>query len=407
MRLILFLVRKYLITRNSSLSINIISAISILGLAIGTAALVIVLSVFNGFEDLLSGMFNKHNPDIKIVHVSGKSFAEDSSLLSKIKQFPEVKIVSRVYEQSCMFQYGEMQDFGLLRGIDQNYVELVSLDSSIVEGKLVEHTAGSNFAYLSLGLSNKLGVSIENFISHISAYTPTSTKGQIEIGNEQFKRYILQPRLSFSFKQELDNEVILTDLDEFRKYINDKSALTSIQIKLHDAKQSKALVNKLKNLLGSEYLIKDRYLQDEAFLKIMNLEKWLFFTLFLFTLILVSFTIVGTLWMIVIEKRFDISMMKSLGMPTKDIQKVFYGVGIGIGLVGLLLGFILALFFYGLQSEYALIKVPEEFIIKSYPMAIRLRDFFIVGFVVLGIVYAACLLPTAQIKEVKTIFIED
>lgn len=407
MRILFFLVRKYLWTRKRSLSINIITAISILGLAIGTAALIIVLSVFNGFEELLSGMFSKYNPDIKIVHISGKPFQEDVGLIRLIGTYPEVKLVSKIYEQSCMFQYGQMQDFGILRGIDNNYVKLVSLDSAIIEGSLNSDSRASHFAYLGLGISNRLGIAIEDFTTSLTAFTPNFEKGKMEFGEENFRRYILQPRLSFSFQQESDYEVIMTDLNEFRKYIGDTSILTSIQIKLSEPDQSKILVSKLKSLFGTDYIIKDRYLQDEAFLKIMNLEKWLFFTLFLFTLILVSFTIVGTLWMIVIEKRFDISMLKSLGMTTPDIQKVFYGVGIGIGFIGLVFGFIIALLFYYLQTEYALIKVPEDFLIQSYPMAIRQRDFVIVSIAVLSIVFAACILPTYKIKEVGAIFIED
>lgn len=139
----------------------------------------------------------------------------------------------------------------------------------------------------------------------------------------------------------------------------------------------------------------------------MNLEKWLFFLLFSLTLILVSFTIVGTLWMIVLEKRKDISILKSLGMTTRQIKKIFLLIGLGIGLIGLLSGFVLAMIFYILQMNYALIRVPDEFIIDAYPIALRSGDFLLVSFTVLSIVLLASLLPTAKIREIKAIFRED
>ena len=148
-------------------------------------------------------------------------------------------------------------------------------------------------------------------------------------------------------------------------------------------------------------------MQDESFLRIMNLEKWLFFLLFSLTLILVSFTVVGSLWMIVLEKRIDISILKSLGMLNRDIRRIFIFVGLGIGILGLILGFGMAIGFYFLQDRYALIGVPDEFIIDSYPISLKFLDFIIVSVTVLSIVFLASLLPAQKIKEVKSIFREE
>ncbi|NOT35932.1 MAG: ABC transporter permease [Saprospiraceae bacterium] len=407
MNIVPFLVRKYLRSGKTSLSINIIASITILGLAIGTAALIIVLSVFNGFEELVSGMFSKYNPDIKIVRVDGRPFHEDRALLREISLVPEIKILSRVYEQNCMFQHNNVQDFGTLKGVDQNFPSMISLDSAIVEGALLKNTKGRKFAYLGLGMSNKLGVSLEQFYSEITAVTPGFQEGKIELKEQNFKKFAIQPQMIYALKQESDDEVILTDLDEFRKYLGDTTILSSIQIKLTDPKFSSSVLKKLTALAGPDFKVKDRYLQDEAFLKIMNLEKWLFFTLFMFTLILVSFTIVGTLWMMVIEKRHDISILKSLGMEDIQIQKVYLGLGIGIGIIGIILGFAISLFFYYMQKEYAWIKVPADFVVDSYPISIRFKDFIIVAVTVLSIVILASILPARKINEVDLIFKED
>ncbi len=154
-------------------------------------------------------------------------------------------------------------------------------------------------------------------------------------------------------------------------------------------------------------MIKDRYQQDEAFLKIMKLEKWLFYALFCLTLLLVSFTVVGALWMIVLEKRMDISILKSMGMTDQRMKKVFLNLGLLICFLGLILGSVLALIFYGLQKKYGLIGVPEEFIIDRYPIQIRLIDFLLVGFTVMIIGCIASILPTKKVAEVLPLFREE
>lgn len=407
MRVEFFFVKKYLLARKTSLSINIITIITMLGLAIGTASLIIVLSVFNGFEELLSGMFSKYNPDIKIEHSVNNHFYEDQRILDSIRNFPEVAIVSKVYEQNCMFQYGEAQDFGTIRGIDRFYPQMIALDSAKIEGSLVQQENEHWFAYIGVGLSNRLGISTDNYLASMNVYTPTMEDGRLEFSESNFRRLTIQPKMIYSFHQESDYEMVMTDLDDLRSYLKDTLALTSIQLKLTEGRFSNVVVNKLSRLLGSDYVIKDRYRQDEAFIKIMNLEKWLFFTLFVLTLVLVSFTMVGTLWMIVLEKRLDISILKSLGMISKEIQSVFYGLGLSIGAIGMFLGFALALLFYYLQTNYSIIKVPEEFIIQSYPIALRMKDFLIVSAAVMTIVLLACVLPTQKINEVEAIFREE
>ena len=407
MRTVLLLIRRYLFAGKSSLSINIIASVSILGLAVGTAALIIVLSVFNGFEELLTGMFSKYNPDIKIVERDGRHFREDSIPWERIHGISGISKMSRVYEQSCMFQYDDAQDFGTLRGVDENYASMISLDSAVTEGEARASDVHTPYAYLGLGISNKLGVSVDNFLTPLTAFTPGLKEGKMEFGTEKYKRFILQPSMTYSFHQESDYEVVITDLDRFREYVGDTMVLSSIQMRLSPEAVPSSVAGELRKALGPQFLVKDRYMQDEAFLRIMNLEKWLYFTLFLMTMLLVSFTIVGTLWMAVLEKRMDIAILKSLGMMTTGIQKIYYGIGFGIGLLGMSLGFAIAVVFYSLQNKFALIKVPEEFIIDSYPISMRFTDFLLVGLAVFVTVFLACILPARKIRELNLIFRED
>ncbi|MBK7302133.1 MAG: ABC transporter permease [Saprospiraceae bacterium] len=401
-----FIAIKYLIKKKSSQAIHLITGISVLGLAVGTAALIIVLSVFNGFENLLSGLFSKHNPDIKIVSASGKAFDEKLLNINEIASLPEIKYLAKTLDQTCMLQYDKAQDFGIIKGVDSNFVHVSLLDSALVEGEL-KFSSEPNFTWIGLGLANKLGVSLSNVMTDLFVFTPNGDQVKNEFSQEQFSRHALRPTAVFSLHQDADYEYLFADLDMLQKLINAPDLLSAIEIKIHPQIDIKSLIPKIQQICGSDFIVKDRYKQDEAFLKIMNLEKWLFFLLFSLTLILVSFTIVGTLWMIVLEKRKDISILKSLGMTNHQIKKIFLLVGLGIGLIGLILGFFVAMLFYILQMNYALIRVPDEFIIDAYPIALRPEDFLLVSFTVLSIVFLASLLPTAKIKEIEAVFREE
>ena len=396
---------RYLFGKTSANAIHWITGITILGLTLGSASLILVLSVFNGFEDLLSGLFSKHNPDIKIVSKTGAYFEEDSFFIQKIKQIPEVKSIGRSLEKTAMFQYGEAQDFGIVKGIDTNCISIFALDSAIVEG--VSDLNQTHHAIIALGVFNKLGIDLQDPLQELYVFSPGSKLKEISL-HKSISRLQLRPEGAFSFHQESDNELVLCPLQTLRNYIGDSMNLSSLNIELHKGSSASAnAVKQIKTLAGDLYIVKDRAKQDETFLKIMKLEKWLFFALFSLTLLLVSFTLVGAVWMIVLDKRRDISILKSLGMYNHQVQRSFVRLGLMISSIGLFIGFLISIVFYFLQKKYKLIGVPEEFIIDSYPMELRAMDFVIVGITVMLISYLASLIPTYKISEFKPIFREE
>lgn len=409
MRLIPFLALRYLFKKKSSQAIHLITGISILGITVGTAALIIVLSVFNGFESLLTGMFSKYNPDIKIVSSRGTTFQEDSLLFKRMHEVEGVKVIARSLDITGMMQYEEYQDFGIVRGIDSTYASVISLGESILDGDIRIFRTSEDFALLGLGLASKLSVSLENFLNNFYVYTPTTESAENIAASpkDSYGKHAVTPIGIFSLHQETDNQLCMVPLETLRAWTGRDGALSAYEIKLFPDVNSKQLIAELERLTGDQYLVKDRYRQDEAFLKIMNLEKWLFYLLFSLTLILVSFTILGALWMIVLEKRLDISILKSMGMMNSRIQWTFMLVGLGIGMIGLLSGFAMALGFYALQTQYALIEVPDEFVIDAYPIALKAWDFVTVSITVMGICVLACLLPVAKIQEIPAIYREE
>ncbi|MBK7358405.1 MAG: ABC transporter permease [Saprospiraceae bacterium] len=396
---------RYLFSRKSSQAIHWITGISIIGIAVGTAALILVLSVFNGFEELLSGMFSKYNPDVKIEIKQGKTFKEDSSKLFQLTQVPGILRYTKTLEEIAMFQYAEAQEFGVLKGVDSNYVTVCSVHDAILEGSFKIENEQRPLANLGLGIRNKLGVDLDNFQEFIRVFIPDHT--ETSDLNNALKRFPLQAQSVYSFLQESDYSTIITSIQGVRQITGKSDQLSSIELKLNPAYEPGTLIHQIETIFGSDFIIKDRYKQDEAFLKIMRLEKWLFYSLFCLTLLLVSFTIVGTLWMIVLEKRIDISILKSMGMSNKSLRQVFLNLGILICGIGLVLGFTFALIFYWLQKNYGLIGVPDEFIIDSYPIQLRLIDFILVSFTVFGIGLLASLLPTKKVYEILPIFREE
>ncbi|MDQ3141247.1 MAG: FtsX-like permease family protein [Bacteroidota bacterium] len=398
---------RYLFSKKSSQAIHWITAISIFGIAVGTAALILVLSVFNGFEDLLSSMFSKHNPDVKIVLAEGKRFKEDSSLIFKLKSLDEVAYLSKSLEETALFEYGDAQDFGIIQGVDEDYIKVIILDSAILEGKLILRENDFPSAILGLGMRNKLGVDIGNVFTDLKLFIPSQAAEESNALQNKIKSLYLIPKAIFNLHQEIDYDHVFTHLEDLRNYLGAKDILSSIEIKLKSNTDTYKVIEKIQLLMGPEFIVKDRYKQDEAFLKIMNLEKWLFYALFCLTLLLVSFTLVGTIWMIVLDKKFDIAILKSIGMNNSKLRSIFLITGINITAVGLLLGFILAAGFYLIQKEYGIIGVPEEFIIESYPIKMKFIDFFTVGVTVLMIGLLASFFPSKTVDHIQTIFVEE
>ncbi|MBK8954496.1 MAG: ABC transporter permease [Saprospiraceae bacterium] len=396
---------RYLVGKKSSQAIHWITGISIFGIAVGSAALIIVLSVFNGFDELVTGMFSKHNPDIKIISKNSKYFTEDSTLVQKISKEAYVEFLSRSFEEVCMFQYKDAQEFGIIKGVEKNFQEVSRASEGMIEGEFTLLDGNRPLANIGSVLRNKLGVSLREFHEPVRIFLPDSKTDQIQ--NASYQDFLLQAQSIFIFHQESDYSTIITDLNYLRSKLGKTKILSSIDLKLKSGFDTKFVIETLETLLGNDYIVKDRYRQDEAFLKIMKLEKWLYYALFSLTILLVSFTVVGALWMIVLDKRFDISILKSLGMADQRAQNIFILLGLLICSLGLIIGFFLAVGFYIIQKKYGLIGIPAEFVIDSFPMQMRKIDFVIVLTTVLIIGLLASIMPSKKVAGINPVFHEE
>ncbi len=397
--------RRYLFAKKSTNAINIISAISVFGIAVGTAALILVLSVFNGFEELITGLFSNFNPDVKITPVKGKSFEVDSSMIKQLEALPGVEYVSGTLEETALFEYRSSQDFGIVKGVDDNFQYVTSIDSTIREGSLRFKDGDRNLAVLGVGMRNKLSVNIDDFLATLNIYMPKRKKGGLL--SKPFKKMFVYPVGTFVIQQDFDNQYVLTSLEFARRLLDLKNKLSAFELKLNPAFEKEAVLTDIQKIVGKEFKVKDRYLQDEAFLKLMNVEKWMSFAILSLTLILVAFNMIGALWMIVLEKKKDIAILKAMGTQDQTIRNIFLIEGMLLSLLGIIIGMTIAILLYISQKAYGIVPIPEGFVVDAYPIKMQFVDFVVVACTVILIGLIASIPPALRAVRVSAMIREE
>lgn len=397
--------RRYLFSKKSTNAINIISGISIFGLSIGTAALILVLSVFNGFEDLITGLFSNFNPDIKVQPIEGKTFEVDSLQFAKIKQLEGVAFVSKTVEEVAMFKYKGSEEIGIIKGVDHNFKNVTQLDSTLREGDYLLDNNGKPMAVIGLGMRNRLSVNIDDPFNAITVYM--AKRGKVGLMSDPFRKKIIYPVGTFSIQQEFDSQYIITSLAFAQELLDVKNAISFLELRLSENANKEKVITAIQTILGDDVLIKDRYRQDEAFLKLMNIEKWMSFAILSLTLLLVAFNLIGSLWMIVIEKKKDIAILQSMGANKLLIRNIFLSEGLFMCLLGIATGFFIAILLYIAQKMFGIVPIPEGFVIASYPISMRLYDFIVVAITVVIIGMLAAIPPAYRAMRISAMVRED
>jgi lipoprotein-releasing system permease protein len=398
--------RRYLFAKRSTNAINIITGISVLGVAIGTAALILVLSVFNGFEDLLSGLFGYFNPEIKVTPAKGKTFSADSLLLTRIRAVPGVLYASETLEEIAFFEYEGSQDFGVLKGVDPFFHRINGIDSTVQEGEYRLEADDRNCAVIGAGVRNKLGVNVLNPIATMTVYMPSQQ--QSGVLDKPFQSRLLYPIGTFAIQQDFDNQYILSNLAFVRSLLEvPDGTVSSLEIKCAPGTPVKQVKRALSALLGPDFVLKDRYEQNEAFFKVMQLEKWMGYAITTLMLILMAFNTIGALWMIVLDKQKDISILKSMGASDAVVHRIFMLEGLLLTLLGLCIGILVAVVLYIVQKQVGIIRIPEGFLVDAYPIAMRFSDFLPVICTVMGIGLLASLAPARRAVQVPAFLREE
>ena len=397
--------RRYLFSKKSTNAINIISGISVFGITVGVAALVIILSVFNGFGDLLGSLFDRFNPDVKITVKEGKVFTPEVLKLSQLRALESVDYFSETLEENAMFEYGKNTDFGIIKGVDEWFDEVTAIDTTVRRGRYRLREDGRNFAVLGFGMEQKLSASLNDLVASINVYMP-KRKASNSLMEQPFKKRPINFGGTFLVQQsDFDEHYVVVPLDFARELLSYDTEVSSIEIKLNPDADTRTAIADIRTIMGDRFEVKDRYEQNAAFFKIMNIEKWIAYVILSFTLILVAFNMVGSLWMLVIDKKQDIAILKSMGATATMVRNIFLSEGVLLSLLGIFIGFAIAITACVLQQQFGFITLQggDAFLIEAYPVEMQLWDFIIVFITVLLIGTLAALLPAMRASRINSI----
>jgi len=395
-----FVTRRYLKAKKSHSAINIISLISLFGVAIGTMALIVVLSVFNGFDDLIKSLFNSFDPDIKITVVEGKSFIPDSAKYCQIKAIPAIAEVADAVEENALVQYGEKQYISTIKGVTNNFNIVSGIDKKITEGKFQLKNGKIPYAIVGQGVAYYLSVGL-NLGDPLVIYVPRKTTEVSYIPEEAVNKKFIMPSGIFSIEQDFDAKYILVPIDFARDLLEYNNEVTAIEIKVKPGQDIEKIQYKIQKILGPGFEVKNRYQQQEIFYKIMTSEKWAIFFILTFILIVASLNVIGSLTMLILDKKKDISTLSHLGANWNSIRKIFLLNGWINTLLGAFTGIILGLLICWLQVQFGFVKLQGSgtFVIDVYPVKILANDVILVLITVLFIGYITSWIPVRVISK--------
>ena len=406
MRVAPFIALRYLFAKKSHNVINIISAISAIGMAIGTAALIIILSVYNGFDALIKSMMSNVEPDFLIVPSSGKTFVPEEQAFDMIYDQPEVKSMCCILQDQVFINYDGKQRIAIAKGVDWIYESESTLGDCMVKGEFKLHKGDIPMAAVGVGMAYEMGMD-PTFISPIEVYYPTRTR-KISMTNPAASiEYIkVWPSGTFSINADTDRELMILPIAKMQELLEYESDVVSgIEIRLADGtsgKQARKLQKKMSQILGDEYIVKDRYQQNESLYKMMKYEKAAIFMILIFVVIIIAFNIFGSLSMLIIEKEGDIRTLKSLGAKDSLINKIFILEGWMISLAGLAGGLLIGISFALLQQHFGFIKMPGHFVVQAYPVILSWSDVLLTTAGVATVGYVIATLPVLSNRRSRS-----
>jgi lipoprotein-releasing system permease protein len=376
-----------------------------LGIGVGTAALILVLSVFNGFESLLAGLMNSMNADIKITPAQGKTFLVDSVMLEKIRAIPGVGSLSLAMEETALLEYDGNQDFCTLKGVDDHYNRTTTIDSALVNGHFILHQQEYEYLILGGGIAHRLSIDPDDPFTAVAVYMPRQK--QSGLTDQLFKKQLAYPIGTFSIKQDFDYQYVFCSLHFIRQLLSKPNEASFIEADVRTHASSDVVKSEIVKITGDAFVVQDRYEQNAALFRLMRIEKWMSYAIAGLALAIVSFNLIGALWMIVLDKKQDISILKSMGATMRQVRDMILLEGALICIVGVCGGIIAAVIAYLLQKQFGLVGVPEGFVVDAYPIVLRLSDFLVVTATVLTIGLIASVLPAQKGAQIPAYLREE
>lgn len=403
MNLSLYIARRYIFSKKSHNAINVISLISVCGIAVATMAMVCTLSVFNGFTEVVIKSFSAIDPELQISATKGKVFDPTDSKIQQVKAIPEIDFTSESLEENAMIKYEDRQVPALIRGVSPEFVRLANAKDLILDGEFLLKDGDVQFSVIGAGLAMNLGLRA-NFIAPVEIYAPKrDVKVNLSNPASAFTKMATYPAGIFALNQaKYDENLTFVSIELARELFRYEKEISSLDIKLKDKKETGSVKRKLQSILGSDYQVRDRFEQQQESFRMVNIEKWITFLILAFILVIAVFNIIGSLSMLILDKEEDIRILRNMGANNKLIVRIFKIEGWLISLIGAIAGLILGLILCLLQQHFGLLKLGETagaFIIDAYPVSVQVTDIIFILFTVCLIGFIAVLYPTNNLKK--------
>lgn len=386
-----YIAKRYLFSKKSTNAINIISGISVVGVAVATMALVVTLSVFNGFHDLVASLFTSFDPQLKVTPVKGKSIAADDTLLMKVKQLPEILVATETVEDQALAIYGERQAMVIIKGVENNFDSLTNIRRILLgDGTFELKAAEMSYGIPGIQLAENLGLGYY-YQTPLRIFAP-KREGQLNMAvpTEGFvEDELYSPSVLFYVKQsKYDANYIITNIAFARNLFGQQGMLSALELRVKPDCDISDVKKKIKSIVGEQFYVKDRFEQQEDTFKIMKIEKFIAYIFLTFILIVACFNIIGSLSMLIVEKKNDITTLRNLGANDKQIARIFLFEGWMISAGGALVGIVVGLTLCWMQQTFGLIGLGRSsgsFIVDAYPVSVHFDDIVIIFITVLAV----------------------
>ncbi len=401
MNLAFYIAKRYLFSSKSPNAVNSITAISVLGVAIGTLSLVVVLSVFNGFESLIKSMYSNIHSDIEVSPIQGKSFALDAEDLDQLSALAAWQHIVGCYSEKVLLRVGDKEQIAKILGV-RDFIhasDSLPIERSIFNGTTFRADTSSRWAIIGQPLAFIL--SAKPFKDVIEAYIPNAQAKPNVINQDAFIKTDFGLSGLYAIQTEFDNEYLVTRLELVQEFMQQDNQLTSLQLHIDEGADISLLQQQIKEVLGANFRVKNKYQQQEFLYKVLQTEKWAIFFILSFILLIATFNIVASVVMIVLEKRKDIKSLWVLGMRKEKLQNIFFYEGFLIsslgGSIGLIIGVVLCL----IQQEFGVIKLGAQgaFVVDAYPIELQFKDVLLTLATVLGIGTLVTYIPVYILKR--------
>jgi lipoprotein-releasing system permease protein len=394
-----YIARRYLFSKKSTHAINVISGVSVVGVAVATMALVVTLSVFNGFHDLVASLFTAFDPQLKVTPAVGKTAPADDPVLTRIRHLPEVEVATETVEDMALAIYGDRQAMVTIKGVDDNFDSLTHIREILVgEGEYELHAAGLNYGIPGIRLAETLGTGYR-YDQPLKIYAP-KREGQLNMANPTdgfVEDELYSPGVLFSVKQaKYDKSYIVTSIGFARNLFGQQGMVSALELRLKPGTNFDAAKEKIRQMAGGKYTVKDRFEQQEDTFRIMKIEKLIAYIFLTFILAVACFNIIGSLSMLIIDKKADVATLRNLGASDKQIVRIFLFEGRMISAIGAVLGIAVGLLLCWLQQTYGLVGLGRSsgsFIIDAYPVSVHPEDVALIFVTVLAVGFIAVWYP--------------